>query len=271
MKLKSIVTAGALTLASLVSTQASAIIMSMDFATSSGWLADGVNSSTRSASGIISNCDAGATNASNNCGLTFTNPESLIADSYKTVNWGSSTVFSGLDVVSNSGTLLTNGGWVQTGLITHRNRPIPNTTRPLHSLDLKTLFSIVSPFAFGPTSANVGVEFRETPNSSNLASCPTPQISTIGCDDTFKINLTTSAIVFNVGPQSYKISFKLNPLNGVTSVTNPDGTITLVTAENSTNQMEFLARLETIPEPATVGILGLSLVLLSMRRNKKTV
>jgi hypothetical protein len=269
MKLKSIFTAGVLTLATLVSTQASAVIMSMDFSTKSGWLADGVNSTTKLGN-TVSNCNAGATNALNNCGLTFINAEAAIADGYKTVNWGSASTFSGLDIVSNSGTLITNGGWVQTGLITHRNRPIPNTTRPLQSLDLKTMFSIVSPFAFGPVPASVGVEFRETPNSTNLASCPTPQISAVGCDDTFKINLTTSALTFQVGPQNYRISFKLSPLNGVTSITNPDGTITLVTAENATNQMEFLARLETIPAPATIGILGLSLVLLSMRRHKKS-
>ena len=66
MKLKSIVTAGALTLATLVSTQASAVLMSVDFATESGWLADGVNSGTRINSTATSlDCAAGATNATN--------------------------------------------------------------------------------------------------------------------------------------------------------------------------------------------------------------
>jgi len=94
-------------------------------------------------------------------------------------------------------------------------------------------------------------------------------LSAVGCDDTFTIDLTTNALTFAVDSQNYLISFKLLPGSGVTSITNPDGTITLVTAEGSNNNISFMAKLETIPEPATIGVLGLSLVLLTMRRNKK--
>mgnify|MGYP006156225363 CR=1 FL=1 len=118
MKLKSIVTAGALTLASLVSTQASAIIMAVDFETQSGWLADGVNSSTTiTSTGSALDCAAGINNAANGCGLTFSSAVAGIAGAYSTVNWGTATKKSGLDIVSNNGTLITNGDWVQTGLI----------------------------------------------------------------------------------------------------------------------------------------------------------
>jgi hypothetical protein len=270
MKLKSIVTAGALTLATLVSTQASAIIMSVDFATKSGWLADGVNSSTTKVdNGAVSNCAAGATNALNGCGLTFSDTVAGVTNGYSSVNWGSSSQKSGLDIVSKSGTLVTNGSWVQTGLITHRNQVIPTTSRALTSLELATVFSIINPF-FSQVDASVGIKFKETPNNSNVKKCPTPQLSNQGCDDTFELALNLPAIKFaDLEGKKYQISFKINPLSGVQSIKNPDGTVTLVTAENSNNQIELLARLQTIPEPATVGILGLSLVMLSLRRNKK--
>jgi|GEM_PF-4216952 len=270
MKLKSIVTAGALTLATLVSTQASAIIMAVDFETQSGWLADGLNSTTAIPStGSALDCAAGINNAANGCGLTFSGAVAAISDAYSTVNWGTATKKSGLDIISNNGTLITNGDWVQTGLITHRNQAIPNTSAALTSLDLATIFAVVNPPLF-VIPAKVGIQFKETPNNVDPTKCAPPQLSAIGCDDTFSVNLNLPAIKFkDLEGQMYQISFKLNPLSGVTSITNPDGTITLVTAESSDNQIEFLARLETIPEPATVGILGLSLVMLSLRRNKK--
>lgn len=270
MKLKSIVTAGALTLATLVSTQASAVLISVDFATQSGWLADGLNSGTRINSTATNlDCAAGTTNATNGCGLTFSSAVGAIAGAYSTVNWGSSSAKSGLDIISKSGTLVTNGDWVQTGLVTHRNQTIPAGSASLASLELATLFAIVNPALF-VIPAKVGIQFKETPNNTDPTKCPTPQLSAVGCDDTFSVNLQLPAIKFkDLEGQMYQISFKLNPLSGVTSITNPDGTVTLVTAESSNNQIEFLARLETIPEPATVGILGLSLVMLSLRRNKK--
>jgi hypothetical protein len=269
MKLKSIVTAGALTLATLVSTQASAALISVDFETKSGWLADGLNSSTRINSTATNlDCAAGATKATNGCGLEFSSAVGGIAGAYSTVNWGSSAK-SGLDIVSKNGTLVTNGNWVQTGLVTHRNQTIAAGNASLVSLELATLFAIVNPSLF-VVPAKVGIQFKETPNNTDPKKCPTPQLSTVGCDDTFAVNLQLPAIKFkDLEGQMYQISFKLNPLSGVTSITNPDGTVTLVTAESSNNQIEFLARLETIPEPATVGILGLSLVMLSLRRNKK--
>jgi hypothetical protein len=272
MKLKSIVTAGALTLATLVSTQASAVIMSIDFSTQSGWLADGMNSGTRvNSTNTNLDCAAGASHAENGCGLAFTGAVGAIAGAYTSVNWGSTSSKSGLDILSKSGTLVTNGDWVQTGLVTHRNQTIPTGSASLASLELATLFAVVNPALF-VIPAKVGITFKETPNVSDPSKCPTPQVSAVGCDDTFSVNLQLPAIKFkDLEGQWYKISFKLNPLSGVTSITNPDGSISLVTAEASNNQIEFMARLDTlgISEPATVGILGLSLMMLSLRRNKK--
>ncbi len=268
MKFKTLLSVRALSLAAFAGSAQAALISSLDFATKSGWLADGAHSSTIvPTTGVTSVCAAGATNAANGCGLTFSGA-SGIANAYTTVNWGTVGQKSGLDIVSRAGTLVTNGDWVQTGLITHRNQPIPNTAKSLTSLELATIFSIVNPPLF-EVDAKVGIKFTETLNEKDPAKCPTPQLSAVGCDDTFLINLNLPAIKFKVGNETYTIKFKLNPLSGVTqSVVNPDGSIVLITREADINQLELLARLE-VPSPATVGMLGLSLVLLSMRRRMK--
>lgn len=269
MKLKSLALVSALSIASFIGSVQAAIIPAMDFATKSGWLADGVNSSTKLGApyNTVTNCQAGVTNAQNQCGLTFTGA-SGIADGYTTVNWGADGFVSGLDVVSRSGTLITNGGWVQTGLITHRNQPIPTYAGALKSLQLATVFSIVNPPILS-VGANVGIQFTETFNEKNVADCGMPQLSNVGCDDTFLINLNLPDINFVIDGNFYSIKFKLNPLAGVTqSLVNPDGSIVLVTKERDNNQLELMARLE-VAAPATISILGLSLIFLGMSRRRK--
>lgn len=270
MKFKTLLSVSALSIATFIGSAQAAIIPAMDFATKSGWLADGLNSTTVVPStGVVSDCAAGVSNATNSCGLTFSG-SSGIAGAYTDVTWGASGKFSGLNVLSQSGTLVTNGGWVQTGLITHTNKPIPNTARTLQDLDLATYFSLINPALFSDVGAKVGIKFTETKNETNLKNCPNPQLSGVGCDDTFLVNLNLPAIKFVIDGNLYTIKFKLNPLSGVTqSVINPDGSVVLVTKEDDINQLELLARLE-VPAPATVGLLGLSLLLVSssVRRRK---
>lgn len=271
MKFKTLLSVSALSIATFVGSAQAAIIPAMDFATKSGWLADGVNSSSKQANGTVYDCAAGTTDAANGCGLTFTGAAGL-PNAYDTVTWGSTTAKSGLNIVSQSGTLVTNGAWVQTGLITHSNKTIPAGSRSLYTLDLETLFTLVNP-PLGSKSAKVGITFNETPNVPNPANCPIPQLSGTGCDDTFLIKLNLPAIKFVVaGKEQYTITFKLNPLSGVTqSVVNPDGSIVLVTREGTVNQLELLAQLtmSKVSAPATVGMLGLSLIMLGLRRRNK--
>lgn len=271
MKFKSLALVSALSIASVIGSAQAAIIPAVDFATKSGWLADGVNSSSKQANGTVYDCAAGTTDAANGCGLTFTGAAGL-PNAYTDVAWGSTSAKSSLNVLSQSGTLITNGGWVQTGLITHSNKTIPAGSRSLYTLDLETLFTLVNP-PLGANSAKVGIQFDETPNLSNSANCKAPQLSTTGCDDTFLIKLNLPAIKFVVaGEEKYTISFKLNPLSGVTqSLVNPDGSIQLVTREGTVNQLELLAQLtmEKVSAPATVGMLGLSLLMLGLRRRNK--
>ncbi len=274
MKFKTLLSVSALSIATFIGSAQAAIIPAMDFATQSGWLADGVNSSSKQANGTVFDCAAGTTDAANGCGLTFTGAAGL-PNAYDTVTWGSSNAKSGLNIVSQAGTLVTNGDWVQTGLITHSNKTILAGSRSLYKLDLETLFTLVNPPA-GSKAATVGIQFNETPNTSNPANCPIPQLSGTGCDDTFLIKLNLPAIKFVVagpeGKEQYTISFKLNPLSGVTqSVVNPDGSIVLVTTEGTVNQLELLAQLtmSKVSAPATVGMLGLSLIMLGLRRRNK--
>lgn len=270
MKFKTLLSVSALSIATFIGSAQAAIIPAMDFATKSGWLADGVNSTTIvPTTGVVSDCSAGVSNAANGCGLTFSGA-SGVTGAYTNVSWGSTSAFSALNVLSKSGTLVTNGNWVQTGLITHTNKPVPNTSKTLQNLDLATYFSLINPALFSDVGAKVGIKFTETKNLTDISKCPTPQLSNVGCDDTFLVNLNLPAIKFVIDGNLYTIKFKLNPLSGVTqSVINPDGSVVLVTKEDDINQLELLARLE-VPAPATVGLLGLSLLLVgtSVRRRK---
>lgn len=270
MKFKTLLSVSALSIATFIGSAQAAIIPAMDFATKSGWLADGVNSTSKQANGTVYDCAAGTTDAANGCGLTFTGAAGL-PNAYDTVTWGSTTAKSGLNIVSQSGTLVTNGAWVQTGLITHTNKTIPAGSRSLYTLDLNTLFTLINP-PLGSKSANIGVKFNETPNQQSANLCPGFQLSNTPCDDTFEIKLDLPAIKFTIGKELYTITFKLNPLSGVTqSVVNPDGSIVLVTREGTVNQLELLAQLtmSEVSAPATVGMLGLSLVMLGLRRRNK--
>ncbi|MDZ7870113.1 MAG: THxN family PEP-CTERM protein [Rheinheimera sp.] len=175
MKFKTLLTVSALSIATFVGSVQAAIIPAIEFGTQSGWLADGVNSSSKQANGTVYDCAAGTTDAANGCGLTFSGASGL-TNAYTDVSWGVGTAKSSLNILSQSGTLVTNGAWVQTGLITHSNKTIPAGTRSLYTLDLSTLFTLISP-PLGSKSANVGIKFNETPNVSNPANCPIPQLS----------------------------------------------------------------------------------------------
>ncbi|MEH8021020.1 THxN family PEP-CTERM protein [Rheinheimera metallidurans] len=256
------------------SASVSAAAFSITFETSSGWLADGLTydgyaPKTRQKNGVetIHNCAAGATNALNGCGLEFYDASAGINDAYTSVNWGTPRVAgqpSGLDIVSYNGVLDADAGWVDTGMITHRNRQVVAGTKTLAELNLFTMFDIVSPF-MAQTGSVFGINFTETFNDQGGYCNPDIQFSTTPCDDYFNISGIPVPITFTFGGQKYVIEFRLwGDVN--TGFVIDDNM--LRTAENSDNNLFVQARLVTVPEPATIAVLGLGLLMLSGRRKK---
>lgn len=250
-------------LALLSASVQAAMIPAFNFETASGWLADG-SAFTRTTGQIAWNdCDAGATDAQNNCGLTFSGNQE-VTDGYTTVDWyGNNDVGpSGLDIESYDGNLVTNGGWVDTGMITHRNRLLPTPATTLKMLNLISTFQLTNPIALGPTPGAFGIEFTETTNSDP---CPAPNPLGSICDDFFTLSGLPSPISFIVDGYVYTITFRMADADGFALEDN-----ILYTREGADNslkvQAQITAREVTVPEPATLGILGLGLLLLNRRK-----
>jgi len=250
-------------LALLSGSAQAALIGAFDFDTASGWLADGTAVTYDSGANANLNCAAGALPGANGCGLTFSGLQE-ITDGHTTVNWFSNGGQgpSGLDIQSNSGTLVTNGGWFDTGVITHRNFSLPSPATTLRNLNLGSEFSITSPFAFGPAVGAFNIGFTETPNQGG---CPAPNPLGSACDDFFSISGIPLPIVVEIDGIVYTFTFRLQGGEGFIVDDN-----TLYTREGGQNtlfvQAMVTAREVQVPEPATLGILGLGLLLLNRRK-----
>ncbi len=259
----------------LLASSASASTLSLTFETSSGWLADGLNYNgyapkTRSRNGVetVYNCAAGATNAQNGCGLTFYNSAAGIGQGYTSVDWGNPLVAgqrSGLDIDSYNGVLEADGAWVDTGMITHRNRKVRSGSKTLAELNLFTMFDIVSPFIAQVSSA-FGISFTETFNDVNGNCDPSIQFSTMPCDDYFNISGIPVPIEFTLGGRKYVIEFRLWGDESTGFLINDN---VLRTKEDSDNDLFVQARLVSVPEPATIAVLGMGLLMLNLRRRGK--
>lgn len=264
MKSKKTLLAAVGGLALLTGSAQAALIASFDFDTASGWLADGSAQTRNSADDSIINCAAGDLPGTNGCGLTFYGAQE-VTDGYNSVDWFSNGGVgpSGLDIVSLSGTLMTDGAWVDTGIITHRNFILPSPATTLHTLDLMSEFSITSPLLLGPASDTFDISFVETPNQGG---CPPPNPLGSSCDDAFTIDGLPEAIVFEIDGITYTIEFRLFGGEGFIVADN-----TLYTREDEENTLFVQARVTArqVPEPATLGILGLGLLLLNRRKLMK--
>jgi PEP-CTERM motif len=162
---------------------------------------------------------------------------------------------SALNLVGHSGTAISEGAPVVISTFTHKNQPIVGDT--LTSVTINAVLRI-SPTDGGTLTSpqTVFLAFNET---VNIAPCspPNPQGST--CDDWWQPDLSTALapLSFTLGGETFFAVFDLGNL--VNATIEPDGRI--FTAENQISSLDVTMRIvQSVPEPATIMLLGTGLI-----------
>lgn len=159
--------------------------------------------------------------------------------------------------------IITNAGWTNTGAAVHYNNIITPAGGYMTSSTLSTTFQLLTPGAGPVNLANLDIGFLETPN---ISPCATTNPHGSVCDDIFTISALLPSIVFTFEGVTYKVSFQF--ANGPGSIV--DGN-TIWTAENSpgTAVMFTQARIDTIPVPGVLALMGMGLLMLGWRTHDR--
>ena len=275
MRLKQLFLAGVvLAGASVVSADPN--IPSFDFETTTGFVGSGWT------------CSGSAVDV-NTCSLNLSNLNGN--GTYDTLAWGTERnpvdSQSYLNITNIAGSIITNGGWVDTNYLDHYNHVISSAGGYMSLVSVLGLFEIVSPISLG-TGFAAPVVFEETYNQ-NSDDCPAPNPNGSACDDIFVIPGLSASSAFYYdcdahGCGWYVLSFRFFAGEGTTVIPNGDGTFSIYTTEACStdgiagcgvgevyspgiSRLILQGRIDyVVPTPETLALLGLGLVGFALRR-----
>ena len=193
----------------------------------------------------------------------------------------SGTITNGLGQAQTSGSYNTND-FINPGenpTISHINNPISSAFATLNTASLFASLTLTPTNPSGPEltpiDINFNINFSETPNQA-----PCDANSTTPCADIFVIDASSLNTMFNYDGEDYFVSiFELTnalvPLES--SVCAAAGAaypcLGFVTQENEITDAQFgfviTTRPVSVPEPAALGLFGLGLGALALRRRKR--
>jgi hypothetical protein len=161
--------------------------------------------------------------------------------------------------------IITNGGWTNTGAAVHYNNIITTAGGFMNSSVLTTTFELLTPFPLGANTTNLSIQFNETPNSGG---CPDGNPHATVCDDVFSVLALLPSFNFFIDGVQYKVSFQF--ANGPGSIVSGN---TIWTAESSpgTAVIFVQARIDTIPLPGVLVLMGLGLMMLGWQVRGKNL
>ncbi len=159
----------------------------------------------------------------------------------------------------------TNGGWTNTGAAVHYNNVITVDGGYMATSDLTLSFNLFIPPATPvlDDTANLNVALNETFNG---AGCVDGNPHGTICDDIFTISPLAGPVSFFIGGKTYTLSFRYFAGDGAIVDASGDD-IRVFTREDApgTATLFTQARIDVVPVPGVLLLMGAGLVLLGWR------